>query len=644
MSENNLELLKYIDANIGSTPYSEAADDRYSWICKCEVEQQLGAGTEHQIGSMRILNVYVFAIEILRKSRSIVQRLGGGLGDGGVDVESIDIWSDIDMNKWGDFDIGIEGSTIKETCHVCNGSKKCSRCGGTKRVKCSCRGFDRECNKCGGTGEALCDVCDGTGKCKECGGSGEAEYSLWRIQKEHKLEGCHAIAREVAENLIPLPTIDGCDDVRMLADIKAFGKVIYSVDEALNDKLDDCRLLPEDIIRNIVSGDRFRYCESIKLYGRGENGRDVEGCPNDVFSFMVADLKQNADRDPLRGRVGYFNSFGKLRSDKVFLRCTITKIPIGVECGVLISGGKGRVAVAAENRLPFIDGYVLYTDWPQKIEKHLNRLKVANANKYAVYEFRLFDYYLAATLVVATAVIAVPLFWGNYVLEEYLSKVFSPACIVGCALFLCIDILVWYFGMYVACLAHRVPRREVCGYWEREICYDWEDWRNRSVRLLWVLVPFTVVQMLDANVPHVSQVLQPAKEWFACISNPEWAYISGICAVKFGIVAFAIRRGWPWRYVRGWNVIVEKSAVVLLAGLSLALLIWPTYLADGVALKSISAQVLSYVSLPVYCVGYVVFWTVWLALLVAGYVCRMTGLLIWWIVSMLFWCISSFFS
>ena len=701
------ELLKLTDSNIGPTPIEETEGLKYREICRDAIEEWFGEGRHIRIESVELINGYRFLLRAKKRFRNLEQRHGGGLGTKKVDISSLDVWSVVDENKGGDFEVGIEGSAEKETCHACHGSKKCHQCGGTKlaacddcdgtgrcancggsgrqrcpnchgdgqvirtrlvncahchgkgqwyynaidpqyrewrtcsscggsgqieekykgtcptcggdgRITCKVCGGRRSCGICNGTGKVECEACAGSGKCTECGATGKAEYSWWCVQKE--LSGS------------ALAFLLDNDPELYLDDVKDYVK--SAVEGRRNDPQ---TILSLDSGTDEASKRHFsvRFPKSDLEGEFWYSYKYLTGGVVDVFSCM----RPIADED-LNAEIGCNqDSLNSIDAGKCFQEYTIHKLPVLVKCQFTLSGRKGVLFIDACYDKQDDDGNrLIRTGSVAEIER-------AVIDKKQQSKVRALDLHVAAALALSMVVIALPVYCGNFVLGVLLRTVFSQALIVGCALFLSIEYVVWYLVEYVVLLAERRrtsrldswDTRKIRGYRSRVWTPKEDgDWKERFVRLLWVLVPFAIVQMLDANVPQVSQVLQPAKEWFACISNTEWTYIAGICALKVGIIALA-----RWR---GWSYVVEKCAVVLLADLSLALLIWPTYLPDGLALKSISAQILSYVSLPVYCVGCAVFWPVWLALVVAGYVCRITGLLVWWIGSMLFWCISSFFS
>lgn len=693
------ELLKLTDSNIGPMPIGETEGLKYREICRDAIEEWFGEGRHIRIESVELINGYRFLLEAKMRFRNLEQRHGGGLGTGKVGISSLNAWSIVDESKGGDFEVGIEGSTGKEICHACHGSKKCHHCSGTKFVACndcegdgrcnnchgdgvqrcpncqgtgrvtkirivscsrchgkgrvndtffgvcrSCNGFGeieeeykercptcggdgkitckvcggrKRCGICDGTGKVECDACTGSGKCAECGSTGKAEYSWWCVQKEIS---CSKLAF-LLDN----------DPELYLDDVKDYVKSV----------LEGRRNDPKEILSFVSGTDEAARREfSVRFPKSDLTGafwyRD-ESLYGDVFEVFSC-MRPVACED-LDAKIGHNqDSLNSIEGGKCFQEYTILKLPVLVKCQFSLSGKKGVL---------FIDA--CYDDQDDDANRLIRTGNVAEIERAVTDKkrqsiARAADLHVAIISAIAMAVIALPLYCGNYVFGELLRTVFSQALIVGCALFLSIEYVVWYLVEYVILLAEQGWKSRLDSWDTRKIRGDssrvWTlkedgDWKDRFMRLLWVLVPLAVVQMLDSNVPHVSQVLQPAKDWLASISNTEWAYISGICALKVGIIAFARRRG--------WNYIAEKGAVVLLASLSLALLIWPTYLPDGLALKSISAQVLFYVSLPVYCIGCAVFWPVWLVLLVVGYVCRMAGLLVWWIGSMLCWCFSSFF-
>ena len=700
------ELLKLTDSNIGPMPIGETEGLKYREICRDAIEEWFGEGRHIRIESVELINGYRFLLEAKMRFRNLEQRHGGGLGTGKVGISSLNAWSIVDESKGGDFEVGIEGSTDKETCHACHGSKKCHQCGGTKlaacddcdgtgrcancggsgrqrcpnchgdgqvirtrlvncahchgegqwyynaldpqyrewktcsscggsgqieekyedtcptcggdgRITCKVCGGRRSCGICNGTGKVECDACAGSGKCAECGSTGKAEYSWWCVQKE--------ISGSALAFLLDNDSELYFDDVK--------GYVKSAMAGQRND--------PKEILSFVSGTDEAARKQFSVRFPKGDLAgafwyRD-ESLYGDVFEVFSC-MRPVACED-LDAKIGHNqDSFNSIEGGKCFQGYTILKLPVFVKCQFSLSGKKGVLFIDACYDDQDDDGIrLIRTGNVAEIERAVTdkkRQSIARAE----------DLHVAIISAIAMAVIALPLYCGNYVLGELLRTVFSQALIVGCALFLSIEYVVWYLVEYVILLAEQGWKSRLDSWDTRKIRGDssrvWTpkedgDWKDRFMRLLWVLVPLAVVQMLATKVPHVSQVLQPAKDWFGSISNTEWTYIAGICALKVGVIAFARRRG--------WNYIAEKSAIVLLAGLSLALLIWPTYLPDGLALKSISAQVLSYVSIPVYCIGCAVFWPVWLLLLVVGYVCRMAGLFVWWIGSMLFWCISSFF-
>lgn len=699
------ELLKLIDSNIGPTPIGETEGLKYREICRSVIEEWFGEGRHIRIDSVELINGYRFLLQANKRFRNLEQRHGGGFGTKNVDMSSLNVWTIVDENRGGDFEAGIEGSTDKETCHACHGSNKCHHCNGTKLVVCEdCEGTGR-CDNCDGSGRQICPNCDGDGQvvrtklvnCARCHGKGQLYYDGPERQYWYDCSLCGGRGQIEKEYEDTCPTCGGdgritckvcggrrscgicngsgkvecnvCAGSGKCIECGATGKAEYSwwcVQKELSGSavaflLDNDPELWFDDVKNYVKSAVQGFCNAPKMILSLDCGIDGSAQKQFAVRFPNSDLEGkfwSSDNYLKGGVVEVFSCMRHIADEeldsvigrnqdslkgiddgKSFHEYKIYKLPVLAKCQVSLSGRTGVLFIDTCYDNQKNDGNMLVR------AGNVAEIECAVEERKQQSRSRVKDLHIATILAIAMVVIAWPLYRGNFVLEEFLRTALSRALIIGGAVFLSVEYVVWYFSDYVVRLAERGwksriedswANRKIRGYSHRVWELNEEGcWKDRFVRLLWVLVPFVVVQMLDANVPHVSQALQPAKEWVACISNTEWTYIAGICALKVGIIAFARRRG--------WNFIAEKCAVVLLAGLSLALLIWPTYLADGLALKSISAQILSYVSLPVYCVGCAVFWPVWLVLLVVGYVCRMTGLFTWWIGSMLFWCISSFF-
>ena len=233
-----------------------------------------------------------------------------------------------------------------------------------------------------------------------------------------------------------------------------------------------------------------------------------------------------------------------------------------------------------------------------------------------------------------TSIAAIPFIMGGKGLSTCFETVVSPALIMGAGAFISIRFLFWYFYSYVWDLVERERRTRAYAEFDASVkTVDHKIWMpgrddniRKVFRLLWVLVPLVLVQGLCTKVPQVAQFMQPLNDWFAAISSTEWSYIAGVCALKV-IIIWASRR-WEWKFV------VEKSAILLLATVTLAFAIWPLHLPDGMALKSGMDQVLPYVALPVRFLGLAVYWPVWIGLWALGFVGRMAVSLVLWIISL----------
>lgn len=228
------------------------------------------------------------------------------------------------------------------------------------------------------------------------------------------------------------------------------------------------------------------------------------------------------------------------------------------------------------------------------------------------------DYYGVSLLTVAIVVALVPFVLGTTSVSEYLAGIVRPSIVAGCVSFM----LAGYAYSIVSefTLFNSYSRIRYC---------------NKAVLgiLFLIFSVAAIVQGVYAKIPQAEQVLMPAKDWFSGISNMEWSYIAGVCALKVALIASA--RKWGWNLGKwNWEFRVEKGLIVLLAVFALAFAIWPSHLPDGMALKSGMEQALPYVALPVRFLGLAVYWPVCIALWALGFVGRMAVSLVLWIISL----------
>ena len=213
-------------------------------------------------------------------------------------------------------------------------------------------------------------------------------------------------------------------------------------------------------------------------------------------------------------------------------------------------------------------------------------------------------------LLSALVVVGVPFVLGELNVMEYLTDISRPPIVAGIVAFLLAGYVRHFFGVvYCNNLTRNMPRIN-----------------DRIVfEIIGMLSAIAIVQGVYAKVPQVEQFLLPAKDWFAGISSTEWSYIAGVCALK-ALIIWASRK-WEWKFA------VEKSAILLLAAVTLAFAIWPSHLPDGMALKGVFEQALPFVALPVRFIGLAVYWPVNILLWATGFVGGLVVSLVMWIIS-----------
>lgn len=649
---------------------------RYREQCEWRLERAFGKDKSLHIDSVELFSVYKFSLAMTGLNRFLEQRVGGGQGSGEKDFLNKDIWTVAEEGQTGDFAVAIPGSTTEEACHQCGGKKTCRHCGGTGKSDCrecsgngkcdecgglglqtcpSCRGSGKvetsvwvncsfchgsglqwggpnhggpcpqchgrgqeekpahetcpscggdgkttckacggtkRCGICGGTGKTECKKCSGSGKCKECGASGKVKYSWWCVQEELSL--CQKKSME-----------DKADEIQTAH--------TWNNDDCWRDREDEistvCNIETQSSVCEVELLDK-EY-PSPCLVNKGENEEEATTVAK-TFSQLWKNVKENL---LAKTKDGYGSDFRIIRQ-----KYKIERIPVVAKFVFSMFGKKGVL----------LQDLTDTCDWNgdvRKIEREYRR-------KVCRHAFLRTDLWLAATLLVAGAIVAMPFIWSANSVSAYLKNVFSPALITGIGAFLAVRFLTWYFYSYVWDLAELERRTRSWSELGAGVKgYDYKVWTSgntdnikRCIRLLWVLMPIVVVQGLYAKIPLVASFLAPTREWFAAISSVEWSYIAGVCALKAAII-WASKK-WEWKFA------VEKSLIVLLAAFALAFVVWPCHLPEGLAFRSVMEQVLPYVALPVRFLGLAVYWPILIMLWALGFVGRMAVSLVMWIVSL----------
>ena len=477
---------------------------------------------------------------------------------------------------------GQEEKPAYDTCPTCGGDGKitCKVCGGTKR-----------CGICEGTGKTECKECSGSGKCKECGAKGKTDYSWWCIQEE--LTSSHGkYMEDKAEEIKTAHTWGSYDvekgrekDISTACDIETDGSELES--ELLNKRYPDPCVVP-----------------------KGDNEDDATSVA-DTFSGIWQSLNRELRSRAKSGRKTDFKIINQ--------RYKIERIPVVAKYKFSMFGKKGVL----------LEDLTTSCSWNgdlRSIEREYWRRNARRA-------WMRYDLWFAAMLALCTAIAAIPFIMGGKGLSTCFETVVSPALIMGAGAFISIRFLFWYFYSYVWNLVERERRTRAYAEFDASVkTVDHKIWMpgredniKKLFRLLWVLVPIVLVQGLCAKVPQVAQFMQPLKDWVAAISSTEWSYIAGVCALK-ALIIWASRK-WEWKFA------VEKSAILLLATVTMAFAIWPSNLPDGMALKNVMDQVLPYVALPVRFLGLAVYWPLLIILWALGFVGRMAVSLVMWIIS-----------
>lgn len=654
---------------------------KYRERCEWSLERAFGDNKSLRIDSVQLYYVYKFTLSLTGLCRRLEYRAGGDHGSGEKNVLGKDLWSIVKEGTEGNFAIALPGTTEEETCHKCKGNKSCSHCDGTGKTKCSechgdgkcddcggsglqtcpnchgkrritkservicpncngtggwwvgsggdkrwhacetcnnarswnesheetcptcggdgkitCKtcGGSKKCGMCNGSGKTECKACSGVGECKECGGTGKAKYTWWCVQEQLSLSEKKSMG-DKAEELSTAHTWDNDDcakdrieDMSTICDIKADKDVFQG--ELLDQK----------------------YPGSC-LTSKGSNEEDAVSVGK-TFSGLWQSLRKK-----LLSRAT--NSASRKDDFKVVRQqYKIERIPVVAKYYVSMFGKKGVL----------LEDLTMSCNWNgdlSKIEREYRRRTISRA-------WLRSDLWLAATLAVSAGMVAVPLAFSGKSAVEYLTEVFTPALITGIGAFLAVEFLFWYFYSYVWDL---VERSRFSKSWDKFGAgvkgYDWKIWESgltnnvkRILRLLWLLMPIAVIQGAYANIPQVTSFLAPVSDFFACISSTEWSYIASVCALKVGII-WASKR-WDWKFA------VEKGLIIFLAAISLAFVIWPTHLPEGMALKGAMEQALPFVALPVRFIGLAVYWPLCIALWLLGFVGKMAVSLVMWVVSL----------
>ncbi len=660
-----------IDDQIASCPIDE---EWISELCKSEIKRIFGVKPKFKIDHLRLIHGYVFSIDLQFRCRKLARRLGGGHGTNSAALTEDAVWSCIEESRPGNFEVPIEGTSRQETCHLCEGSGICEECEGDRKVECedcggtgksrcshcggsgfescpNCRGsgnvrtryfvncgschgsgiqsfgidagqvscpychgtgqeerFDDDrcptcggdgratckrcqgsgrfgtCSSCKGKGEVTCNECGGTGKCKECKGIGKTTYSWWCVQKELSFSPC----RILFDNDIAVSSYAKTKVEKYWKD--RCGKE-WTIRDWTTSK-SDCEA---ESLGEMYAGVSLGHAKSDNATAVGDVFADIwKNRMSDVATEIAKEAGSGCDYKLINQRY------------------KITKFPVLAKCSISMLGKTGVIYIDVIKR-----DIVLREI--SKIQDACAAEKRKNAQRYTMLSW---DIYLALAL----ATVGLPYLLGDWSASEYLRTITKTPLLVGIVAYLAIDYVVWYFYAYVGHLAYRE-------YGEWRLSRNDDNYKQRFVRLLWLLVPVTLCLGLydHKEITVIGKMAVPIIEWFGQISESAWSYIAVICTIK--IVLGIIARKYEWK-ITHWRI-----AITVLAVTALALAIWPVYLQDGVWLQASAASVLSVIDKPIRYLGLAIVWPLKICLYILGCLCTLVGTIV---ISIVLWIIHFF--